>query len=273
MKAGLSEILSEKRIEVDTLKRLGLPHKRDHRDFSVRDFKAAVCRPNTLSLIAEIKFASPSAGVIRTNVEPLAIGRMYEEAGAAAISLLTDKKFFGGSLHLLPQLKKAVSLPILRKDFILEEIQIRESYLWGADAVLLIARILSGPQLEELLHICRDLGLGAVTEIHDRSDLEKALACGAGLVGINNRDLDTFEVDLNTTIELAPLVPAGHVIMTESGIQTGKHIRLLRERGVKAALVGTAIMRSADIGAKVRELVCAGKAKHGESEGLRHNQH
>ena len=273
MKAGLSEILSEKRIEVDTLRKLGLRVERDHRDFPVRDFKAAVCWPDTLSLIAEIKFASPSTGVIRTNVEPLAIGRMYEEAGAAAISLLTDQKFFGGSLHLLPQLKRAVSLPILRKDFILEEIQIRESYLWGADAVLLIARILSGPQLEELLHICRDLGLAAVTEIHDRSDLEKALACGAGLIGINNRDLDTFEVDLNTTIELAPLVPAGHVIMTESGIQTGKHIRLLRERGVRAALVGTAIMRSADIGAKVRELVCAGKAKHGESEGLRHNQH
>lgn len=272
MKPRLPNILAEKRNEVDTLKRAGLPNERGNREFPARDFKGAISSPDTISLIAEIKFASPSAGVIRRDGEPLAIGWMYEEAGAAAISLLTDQKFFGGSLHLLPQLKRAVSLPILRKDFILDEIQIRESYLWGADAVLLIARILSRLQLEELLNACRRLGLGAVTEIHDRSDLEKALECGAELIGINNRNLDTFEVDLNATIKLAPFVPVGHVIISESGIKTGRDIRLLRESGVRAALVGTSIMSSADIGAKVSELVCAGNTRHGESEGLRCNQ-
>jgi len=129
MRPRLSEILAEKRKEVDTLRRAGLPVERGDREFPVRDFKGAISSPDAVSLIAEIKFASPSAGVIRTDGEPPAIGRMFEEAGAAAISLLTDKKFFGGNLHLLPQLKRAVSLPVLRKDFILERIQIRES--WG----------------------------------------------------------------------------------------------------------------------------------------------
>jgi len=272
MRPGLAEILAEKQKEVDTLKKTGLRVERGDRRFPVRDFKEAISSPDRISLIAEIKFASPSAGIIRRDGDPLAIGRMYEEAGAAAISLLTDKKFFGGSLLLLPQLKRVVSLPVLRKDFILEEIQVRESYLWGADAVLLIARILSARQLGKLLDTCRELGLAAVTEVHDTNDLEKAIQCGAELIGINNRNLDTFEVDLNTTIKLASLVPAGHVIVAESGIKNGRDVRLLRESAVNAALVGTAIMRSLDVAAKARELVCAGRTKHGESQVLRHNQ-
>jgi len=272
MRPGLLEILAEKRKEVDELKRAGLPLETHIRETPVRDFKGAISSPDTISLIAEIKFASPSAGIIRTDGDPLAIARTYEEAGAAAISFLTDKKFFGGDLHFLPQLKRSVSLPVLRKDFILDAIQIRESYLWGADAVLLIARILSAPQLKELLDTCRELRLGAVTEIHDRNDLEKALECGAEIIGINNRNLDTFEVDLNTTAALAHFVPARHTVVCESGINSGRDIRLLRENNVRAVLVGTSIMKSIDVGAKVRELVCAGKMKHGQSESLRHNQ-
>jgi len=272
MMVGLTEILAQKRKEVDALKRAGLPFERHNWDSPVRDFKGAISLPDAVSVIAEIKFASPSAGIIRQDGEPLAIGRIYEEAGAAAISLLTDKRFFRGETRSLPQLKRAVTLPVLRKDFILDAIQIRESYLWGADAVLLIARILSAPRLKELLDICRELGLGAVTEIHDRDDLEKALECEAEIIGINNRNLNTFEVDLNTTITLAPLVPAGRIIISESGINNDRDIRLLRQSGVRAVLVGTSIMRSADAGEKARELVCAGKMKYGQSENLRHNQ-
>ena len=272
MRPGLSDILAEKRKEVDTLRRAGLPDERGDRKFPIRDFRGAISLPDTVSLIAEIKFASPSAGIIRRDGDALAIARIYEEAGAAAISLLTDKKFFEGDLNTLLQLKRVGSLPVLRKDFILEEIQVRESYLWEADALLLIARILSAPQLENLLNACHELGLGAVTEVHDTNDLEKALQCGAEIIGINNRNLDTFEVDLNTTINLASLVPAGHVIVAESGIRNGRDIRLLRESAVNAALVGTAIMRSVDVAAKTRELVYAGNMKNGESQGLRHNQ-
>ena len=183
---------------------------------------------------------------------------MYQEAGAAAISLLTDKRFFSGDLNDLPRLKGAVSLPILRKDFIIDEIQIRESFSKGADAVLLIARILSKEQLKKLLHTCQELGLAALTEVHDRHDLEKAIDCGAGIIGINNRNLDTLEVDLRTTLELAPLVPDKPVIISESGIKNGEDLQSLRRAGIHAVLVGTCLMKSEDIGNKARELVEAG---------------
>jgi indole-3-glycerol phosphate synthase len=158
----------------------------------------------------------------------------------------------------MPRLKSAVSLPILRKDFIIDEIQVRESVLYGADAVLLIARILSRQQLKELLGICRKLGLAALTEVHDRDDLEKAIDCGAEIIGINNRDLDTFKVDLNTTIELVPRVADKYIIVSESGIRNGKDIQLLKRSGVQAVLVGTSIMKSDDLAEKTRELVDAG---------------
>ena len=204
--------------------------------------------------LAEIKFTSPSAGVIRENVNPLHVGRIYEEAGAAAISLLTDQKFFGGNLKNLPLLKKNVSLPILRKDFILDEIQIEESSQWGADAILLIARILSAEQLKEFLEICRTFGMAALTEIHDQDDLDKALECGAEIIGINNRDLDTFDISLNTTLELAPRISEGHVIVSESGIIYGEDVHPLKQAGVQAILVGTSLMQNQDIGEKAREL-------------------
>jgi len=184
---------------------------------------------------------------------------MYDEGGAAAISLLTDEKFFGGNLKNLTPLKKTVTLPILRKDFIIHEIQVREALLFGADAILLIVRILSGQQLKDLLAAAGESGLTVLTEVHDAAELETAIDCGAEIIGINNRNLDTFEVDIKTTLEIAPLVPDNHVVVSESGIFTAEDIGLVRRCGVQAVLVGTSIMKSDNPADKVKELVKAGR--------------
>jgi indole-3-glycerol phosphate synthase len=268
----LSEILAAKHEEIEKLKARGIPTGKDTELSPIRDFKKAISETVRINLIAEIKSASPSAGLIRKDTDPLVIGRMYEEGGAAAISLLTDKRFFGGDLNDLPRLKKVVSLPILRKDFIVDEIQVRESILYGADAILLIARILSIRDLKRLLEIAQGLGLSAVTEVHDKDDLEKAIQCGANIIGINNRNLETFKVDLGTTMELAPLVPEGHIMVSESGISSGEDILSLMKSGVHAVLVGTSIMRSNNIRGKVEELVRSGTKKDGQNQGLRYNR-
>jgi len=253
----LAEILYEKKNEVIRLKKT-MPTEIDQNIPPVRDFKAAISTPRQINLVAEIKFASPSAGRIRPRTNPTSIGRIYEDAGAAAISLLTDKRFFQGDLNYLPRLKKAITLPILRKDFIIDEVQVREALLYGADAILLIARILSQTQLVELISACRDLGLAPLTEIHDREDLEKALDCDADIIGINNRDLDSFTVDISTTFELAPLVPDDRVVVSESGLATKADIRSLQDTRVQAVLVGSALMKSDDLAEKTAELVDAG---------------
>ncbi len=257
MHANLAEILAEKRKEVDVLKNRNWSTHDGNNVPPIRDFKGVISVPDKISLIAEIKFASPSAGIICKKTDPVTIGKIYEKAGAAAISLLTDKKFFGGDLNHLSRLKKAISLPVLRKDFIIDEVQVRESFLGGADATLLIARILSHRQLNDLLDICHDMGMAALVEVHDRQDIEKAVACGADIVGINNRDLNTFNVSLETTIKLAPLVPEGHIIVSESGIKNKGNLQLLKQAGIQAVLVGTSLMKSKDIGKKVMELMDA----------------
>jgi len=257
MHKRLAEILAEKKNEVAQLKK-AMPPEHDGNLPPLRDFKAAISAPQQINLIAEIKFASPSAGRIRPKTDPLVIGRIYEDAGAAAISLLTDQRFFQGDLNQLPRLKKAVSLPILRKDFIIDEVQVREAFVYGADAILLIARILSQAQLAELICACRELGMSHLTEVHDRDDLEKAVDCGAETIGINNRDLDRFTVDINTTYKLAPLVPDDRILISESGIATAGDIRSLRDAGVQAVLVGSALMRSDDLAGKTAAIVNAG---------------
>jgi indole-3-glycerol phosphate synthase len=260
----LKEILDHKRNEVEDLRKRGLPERRDNALPPPRDFKAAISTPGRIHLIAEIKFASPSAGVIHESVDPCTIGRVYEEAGVAAISLLTDNRFFGGSLEELPRLKKAVFLPILRKDFIIDAIQVRESFLYGADAILLIARILSREQLNELLALSKEIGLSPLTEVHDLHDLEKAVDCGAEIIGINNRNLDTFEVDLQTTLDLAPRVPGNCVMVSESGIGRPGDIRRLGKTGIHAFLVGTSIMKSSDRTGTIRDLLDAGNQGEGK---------
>lgn len=259
MHSKLIEIVDMKKREVEELKKTGLPFVEDGAKNPIRDFKGAVSRPGGINLIAEIKFASPSAGTIREMSDPVVLGRIYERSGAAAISLLTDKSFFNGDLENLPILKKSVSLPILRKDFIIDEIQVRESALYGADALLLIAKILSVKQLKTLLGVCRELDLFALTEIHDRNDLERALESDAEIIGINNRNLDTFEIDLQTTHDLVHLIPDDRVVVSESGIHSGHDIIALKRGPINAVLVGSSIMGSDDIEGKIQELVEAGR--------------
>jgi indole-3-glycerol phosphate synthase len=260
MHQKLREILEEKKDEVSRLKKK-LPIGMVNDLPPLRDFKAAISMPDRINLIAEIKFASPSAGMIREETAPEALGRIYEAAGASAISLLTDKMFFHGDLAYLPSLKKAVSIPVLRKDFIIDEIQVREAYHYGTDAVLLIARILSAEHLKDLIGLCRELGLTPLTEVHDREDMDKAIECEADVIGINNRDLDTFVVDINATFRLAPLVPEGVVLVSESGINNAKDIRALKGAGINAVLVGSAIMRSDHPAEKTKEMVEAGTGR------------
>ncbi|MGD8883669.1 MAG: indole-3-glycerol phosphate synthase TrpC [Desulfobacterales bacterium] len=254
----LIKILAEKKNEVARLKR-STPFSRDKRRQPLRDFKGAISMPQKIRLIAEIKFASPSAGLIRPLTDPISIGRIYEDAGAAAISLLTDQRFFQGDLEHLPRLKKAISLPILRKDFIIDAVQVRQSFLYGADAVLLIARLLSQQQLTEYIDLCRELGMAPLTEVHSKDDLEKAVTSGAEIIGINNRDLDSFNVDIDTTFKLAPLVPNSCILVSESGITAKSDIRALQTTGIQAVLVGSALMRSKDPAKITREIVIAGE--------------
>jgi indole-3-glycerol phosphate synthase len=262
MHRRLAQILDEKHNEVARLKK-NMPVNLEVDLPPLRDFKSAISVPQRLSLIAEIKFASPSAGRIRAKADPTIMGRVYEAAGSAAVSLLTDKRFFQGDLHQLPLLKTAVSLPILRKDFIIDAVQVQQSLVYGADAVLLIARILPQPQLAELISMSKELGLAPLTEIHDRNDLDKALESGADIIGINNRDLDSFKVDINTTFELAPLMPRDCIVVSESGIEKEGDIVSLKGAGIHAVLVGSALMRSNDLAGKTAELVTAGKMQDG----------
>ncbi|MBW1782364.1 MAG: indole-3-glycerol phosphate synthase TrpC [Deltaproteobacteria bacterium] len=259
MHSRLKEILAEKQREIVRLKKGAMSAGWDHEAFVMRDFKEAISVPDKVGLIAEIKFASPSVGIIRERINPVSIGRIYEGSGAAAISLVTERSFFKGDICYLPSLKQELHLPLLRKDFLLDPIQVKESFLHGADAVLLIARILSAGQLSELLSACQEFGLAPLTEIHDREDLEKALACGAQIIGINNRDLNTFEVDLKTTLDLAPLIPESCVTISESGIHSREDIGSLKRRSINAVLVGTSLMKSHNIGAKTSELADKGK--------------
>lgn len=253
----LEQILQAKQHEVARLKK-DMPVEGNEDLPPLRDFKAAISKPAKINLIAEIKFASPSAGVIREKTDPVSIGRIYEQSGAAAISLLTDKRFFQGDPAHLPRLKKAVSLPVLRKDFIIDEVQVREALIYGADAILLIARILSRQQLSELISLCLELGMAPLTEVHNEDDLKKALDCNAEIIGINNRDLDSFKVDIRTTFELAALVPESHILVSESGIGNGEDIDSLKAAGIQAVLVGSALMRSSDPAKKMAEIVEAG---------------
>ena len=259
MHSLLEQIVDHKRHEVARLKQEGLPPEGEK--VSRYNFRKAISVSGRMSVIAEIKFASPSAGTIREQSDPAAIARLYEEVGAAAVSLITDAKFFRGNPNHLPLLKHSISLPVLRKDFIIDETQILESARLGADALLLIARLLSGDQLRDFLAVCRELQLEALTEVHDRADLEKAVASGAGIIGINNRDLHTFKVDLATTTKLAPLVAASHVVVSESGVTSGEDIDYLRGFGVHAVLVGTSLMGSENVAGKLTELVEAGRKR------------
>jgi indole-3-glycerol phosphate synthase len=228
-----------------------------------RDFLAALHQPRhgDIALIAEVKKASPSAGVICENFDPVRIAKEYEAAGASCLSVLTDEKFFQGSLDHLRQIREAVKIPLLRKDFIIDERQLLEAIEWGADAILLIVAILTDEQLAKFHSLATEAGLAALVEVHDEAELNRAMKMGANLIGVNNRDLKTFKVDLATTERLATkLVPTpatrpASLLVAESGIHTRAGVERLRKCGAGAILVGESLMRGGDIGLKVRELI------------------
>ncbi|HBY94427.1 MAG: indole-3-glycerol phosphate synthase TrpC [Ardenticatenaceae bacterium] len=223
----------------------------------VRPFRAAL-QPSpagTPALIAEVKRASPSRGLLRNKFDAVEIASTYAQNGASALSVLTDQHFFQGNMSILQAVRQAVSLPVLRKDFIVDPYQVYEARAGGADALLLIAGILGDRTLRDLLALTREQGMEALVEVHDEAELERALAADAAIIGINNRDLHTFEVDFEATARLRPRVPAGVTVVAESGIRTPEDVRTLGAMGVDAILVGETLVRARDIGAKVRELI------------------
>ncbi len=262
----LDTIVAQKRIEV-----AALPERRieagDLRDAMLerrerRDFMAALRAPRRgdVALIAEVKKASPSKGVICPDFDPVRIAREYEAAGASCLSVLTDEKFFQGSLDYLRQIREAVKLPLLRKDFIIDERQILEAIEWGADAILLIVAILDDQQLRDYQSLAAAAGLAVLVEVHDEAELDRALAAGAQLVGVNNRDLKSFKVDLGTTERLAEKLWASadgksKLLVAESGIFTRADVERLKACGSGAILVGESLMRGGNIATKVGELL------------------
>ena len=260
----LDKIVAQKRIEVARLPdwtlspvvlREAVARRKDK-----RDFKAALQnrKPGSVALIAEVKKASPSAGVICADFDPVRIAREYEQAGAACLSVLTDEKFFQGSLRYLDQIRAAVKIPLLRKDFIIDARQILEAIEWGADAILLIVAILDDAALAELHRLAVDAGLSVLVEVHDEEELERALQIDPALIGVNNRDLKTFKVNLETTERVAARLqklPQRPLLVAESGIHQRAEVERVRACGADAILVGESLMKERDIAAKVRELL------------------
>ncbi len=256
----LRRIVESKRRELTGLKRL-VPEGEVRRAASAappaRDFAGALRGEpgHPVRLIAEFKRASPSKGPIRSDLAPEHVARLYQEGGAAAMSVLTDTPFFSGSLDDLRAVRSAIALPILRKDFTLEPYHVYEARAAGADAVLLIAAILSDRELRDLRLLAEELGMGALVEVHSEEELERAIASEARMIGVNNRDLRSFDVEFETTVHLKRCMPAGVISVSESGIATRDHVNRLREAGVDAMLVGESLMRQDDPAEACRSLL------------------
>lgn len=221
-----------------------------------RPFIEAINKPRTISLIAEIKKQSPSGGIIRQGFNLKEIAQAYQEAGVGAISVLTEEDYFGGNISYLNEVKNLISVPVLRKDFILEPYQVYESRFFGADAILLIADLLTQPVLAELMELASSLGLACLVEVHTERELKKVLKLKAvNLIGINNRSLHTLEVDFKTTEQLFPLIPKDKVVVVESGIKNYQDVLFLKILGVSAVLIGQAFMEAQDIKKKIEEVM------------------
>jgi indole-3-glycerol phosphate synthase len=256
----LSEILATKRTEVAFLKeRTPLPVLLAKMENAppTRGFRAALASAQGTALIAEVKKASPSKGVIRADFDAVEIARTYAENGAACLSVLTDAKYFQGKLEYLQQIREAVSVPLLRKDFLVDPWQILQSRAAGADAVLLIVAALCPKDLRGMIKMAAEYDLAALVEVHDAEEMQEALDAGADLIGINNRNLHTFRTNLSVTLDLLPTLPPDpdRLLVSESGIFTRQDVETLDAAGVHAILVGESLMRETDIGAKVRELL------------------
>ena len=255
----LDTILAHKQEEV-TARKAKAPHIEEAArgiGWVCHNFLLALQAPpvGSLALIAEVKKASPSAGVIRPGFDPVQIARIYEQSGAACLSVLTDERFFQGHDSYLTAIRTAVNLPLLRKDFIVDAFQIYEARVIGTDAVLLIAAALSPTQLADYHALAGEIGMTALVEVHTEAEMQVALGAGAKLIGINSRDLNTFVSDLGTVERLAGMVPGDVTLVAESGIRTPADVKRVADTGAKAVLVGETFMRAPDIGAAVRELM------------------
>jgi len=252
----LDEINASKQAEIERLR----PHAAELRQQALlrndfRPFRASLQRGDDVAIIAEVKKASPSAGVIAADFNPLSQAREYARGGAHALSVLTDEKYFQGHLTYLRQIREQVQLPLLRKDFIIHELQVYESVIAGADCILLIVASLDDPTLRKLYDVAKSCQLDVLVEVHDLPEMERALELGADMIGINNRNLKTFQVDLATTETLAEEIPNDAVAISESGIKTGDDVRRLRAAGINAILVGETLMRAKNVPEKMRELL------------------
>jgi indole-3-glycerol phosphate synthase len=256
----LARILAEKAREIEARKR-SVPLRQLEELIAEQSLPldlASALKGDRVQLIAEIKRASPSRGLIRRDLDPVALARVYADNGAAAISVLTEAQHFQGSLEDLVAIGQALEdrkIPLLRKDFVFDPYQIYESRAYGADSLLLIAAILDDNQLHELLSLSHDLGMQCLVEVHNRAELERAILTQAEIIGINNRDLDTFEVDLTTTMQLRSLIPSDRIVVSESGIRGREDMQRLRQCGVDAVLIGEALAAADDVAAKIRELL------------------
>lgn len=256
----LDKIVATKHEEVKRLKETAVIAEMESKISGMpacRGFEQALSerKKRGMGLIAEVKKASPSKGLIRADFEPVRLAREYEEAGADCLSVLTDEQYFQGSNEYLSRVRQAVNVPILRKDFIVDAHQIYEARIIGADAVLLIAAILTTEQMKSFLSLSRDLGMDALVEVHDREELDRALTLDAKLIGINNRNLRTFVTDIRTTEELIRNIPPDKTIVSESGISSPEEIGYLQSIGADAVLVGEHFMRQPSVGKAVRELL------------------
>jgi indole-3-glycerol phosphate synthase len=253
----LNRIIAQKREEVEQMKK-SLPLSSLKEDIARRqaplDFTLALEGEHT-RLIAEVKRASPSRGVLCPDFNPVELAKSYAQGGAAAISVLTEVNYFEGSLDHLAAIREETRLPLLRKDFIFDPYQVYESRAYGADALLLIVAILSQEQLGELLSLSHGLGLNCLVEVHSEDEIKRALLSQAKIIGINNRDLNTFNVDINTTRRLLTLIPQGRIVVSESGIRSRIDVKKLKGWGVNAVLVGETLVTASDVPAKMRELI------------------
>lgn len=251
----LSQIIKCKKKEVKNNKERSFLNISDFvSPFPVKNFKSALKNKKGISLIAEIKKASPSAGIIKKDFNAVKIALKYAESGADAVSVLTDKNFFQGCIEYLKAVKEKVSIPVLRKDFIIDESQIYESFFNGADAVLLISEILTLKQIKSFLKTSFKLGIQCLVESHSRQALEKSIEAGAEIIGINNRNLSTFKTDIKNTLNLVKYIPEDKVKVAESGISSYNEIKLLEEAGLDAVLIGESLMKTDDIKLKINTL-------------------
>jgi indole-3-glycerol phosphate synthase len=253
----LDKIIETKKVELEQLTtEVPLARVREAASamMSTRDFKAALSS-RQCAIIAEIKRRSPSKGLLRGDLNAVTMAELYERNGAAAVSVLTDKTFFGGDIQDLTDVRKKIAIPILRKDFVIDAYQIYEARAAGADAVLLIAAVLKDGRLAEFIELAESLRIAALVEIHSREELDRALSARAEIIGINNRDLKTFKTDLKVSLDMAPLIPEKCLAVSESGISGRKDIQELMNAGIHAFLVGELLMTAPDAGMRLKELM------------------